>query len=323
MKEKLALYLVSTVLLTGCDDDLADLYEAESFTDVVELGEEERPGVLSDTALPEPAPAPLVATAPRQATADTGRQATEPVGRRSLRVFCSTTVKSTFGHSLERSFERSHPEVDLVLLEDRDRNCIGNVIMGNGAAAIVGVPLSPNESKHGLVAKVLGYRIVVVIVHPNNPVTSLFDGPLRKVLNGRIGSWGELGWLNYQIQPAHQVSAARSDPAARLLQMTDKAAQIAALLPNGDRVVDYVAREPRALGLATRSRLRAHKGQVRFLQINHVQPTVTNYLRGAYTFGCTFRLVHTRGRRRHLAELLTFLDGDEAKQLLELHLTLH
>ena len=276
----------------------------------------------ADTALPEPAPAPLVATLPPPAT-DTRRWATEPAQRRrSLRVFCSPTAKSTFGHGLERSFEQAHPEVDLVLLEDRDRNCIGNVIMGNGAAAIVGVPLSPTENKHGLVARVLGYRIVVVIVHPNNPVTSLFDGPLQKVLDGRIGSWGELGWLNHQIQPAYQVPAGSSDPAARLLRMTDKAAQIAALLPNGDRVVDYVAREPRALGLATRSRLRAHKGQVRFLEINDVRPTVTNYLRGAYALGCTFRLVHARDRRRQLAALLTFLDGDEARQLLELHLTL-
>jgi len=76
------------------------------------------------------------------------------------------------------------------------------------------------------------------------------------------------------------------------------------------------------LGLATRSRLRAHKGQVRFLEINDVQPTVTNYLRGAYALGCTFRLVHARDRRRQLAELVTFLEGDEARQLLGQHLTL-
>ncbi|MHC4512837.1 MAG: type 2 periplasmic-binding domain-containing protein [Planctomycetota bacterium] len=320
MREKLALCVVLTVLLTGCDDDLADLYEAGELADVVEL-EDERPAMRSDTALPEPAPAPLVATLPPAAT-DAERRATEPAQRRSLRVFCSPTAKSTFGHDLEKSFERAHPGIDLVLLEDRDRNCIGNVIMGNAPAAIVGVPLSPTENQHGLAAKVLGYRIVVAIVHRNNPVTSLFDGPLQKVLDGRIGSWGELGWLNYQIQPAYQVPTGASDPAARLLQMTDKAAQIAALLPDGDRVVDYVAREPRALGLATRSRLRAHKGQVRFLEINEVQPTVPNYLRGAYALGCTFRLVHARDRRRQLAELLTFLDGNETKQLLEQHLTL-
>ena len=49
---------------------------------------------------------------------------------------------------------------------------------------------------------------------------------------------------------------------------------------------------------------------------------MANYLRGAYPFGCIFRLVYTMDRRPELAELLRFLSGNEARQLLESHLVL-
>ena len=315
MGKKLALCVVSTVLLIGCGDDLASLYEDEGYAGTFE--QEQGPAsvlratALQDTAPPERIPAaPLVATQPPQTR------------RRSLRLLCSPSAKSLFGDILEKPFEQAYPGIDLVLLEEQDRACIGNVIMKNGAAAIVGVPLSPNENQHRLVVKVLGYYIVVAIVHRNNTVTSLFDGPLRKVLDGRIGNWGELGWQNLQIQPVYEAPVRRDDPAAKLLQMTDKAAQIAVLLPNGDRVMDYVSREPRALGLVTLTRLKSRRGGVRYLQINTVRPTVANYLRGAYPLGCTFRLVHTMDRQSELAELLRFLRGNEARRLLEPHLTL-
>jgi len=316
MRGKLALcMIVSTVFIAGCGDDLASLYEDEGYAGTLEP-ETDTASVLRgatdihDTAPERISAAPLVATQPPKTR------------QRSLRLLCSPSAKAFFCDVLEKPFEQAHPEIDLVLLEDQDRHCIGNVIMKNSSAAIVGVPLSPNENKHGLVVKVLGYHIVVAIVHRDNTITSLFDAPLRKVLDGRINNWGELGWQSLQVQPVYQTPSYRDDPAARLLRMTDKAAQVAVLLPNGNRVVDYVSREPRALGLVTFTQLKSRRGEVRYLEIDTVPPTVANYLRGAYRLGCTFRLVYTRERQRELAEFLRFLSGNEARRLLEPHLML-
>ncbi len=315
MGRKTALWLLATVMLTGCGDDLSSLYDEEGYAGTFGQGLDDASVLqgtadLQDTAVPERIPAaPLMATAP------------PPGGRLSLRLFCSPSARYLFGDDLEESFEGAHPRIDLVLLEEHDRACIGNVITQN-SAAIVGVPLSSNEIKHGLIAKVLGYRIAVVVAHPSNTVSSLFSDGLQKVLDGRINNWRDVGWQALPIQPVCEAPARRDDPAAKLLQMTGKAAEIAVLLPDGDRVLDYVSREPRALGLVAIHRYERRREDVRALEINDMRASVANYLRGAYPLGCTFRLIYTTEWQPGLAELLRFLRTSEAKRILESHLTL-
>lgn len=314
MGSKLALCVLWVASLTACGDDLGSLYEDEDYAGTFERQQDDASVLqgatgLWDTAAPQRVP---TAAQPRASR------------RRSLRLFCSPSAKHLIGDPLEGPFERAHPQTDLVLLEEQDRTCIGNVIMQNGTAAIVGVPSSANEHKHGLITKVVGYHIVVVIVHRDNNLTTLFSEPLHRILDGRINNWDQVGWQHLPIQPVQEAPSRRDDAAARLLQMTGKAAQLAVLLPSSDQVIDYVSQEPRALGLVTLAKLGSRRGKVRHIDVHTVPPTVANYLRGAYPFGCAFRLVYTQTTQRDagLVELLTFLAGNEARQLLKPHLVL-
>lgn len=316
MGRALAICLVATVGLAGCGDDLARLYQEEDPLATLEPKEDTTSVLRGDTGLGDVTPPERVPAAPLAATRPPAKR------QRTLRLLCSPSAKHLFGDALEQSFEERYPGIDLLLLEAQDRSCIGSVIMQNAVAAIVGVPLSTNEANHGLVTRILGYHIAVLVVHRDNNITSLFSNQLERVLDGRINNWSELGWQHLQIQPVFEHPSHRDDPAARLLRMTGKAADLALLLPAGHQVIDYVSRNRRSLGLVTLAQLEQHKGKVRRLEIDTVGPKLSNYLRGAYPLGCTFRIVHGGKHHPQLNELSSFLRSRKGRQVLEQHLTL-
>jgi hypothetical protein len=316
MGRALAILVVAMVWLAGCGDDLAQLYQEEDHPAILEPKEDTTSILRGDTGLGDMTPPERVPAAPLVATRPPAKR------QRILRLLCSPSAKHLFGDVLEESFEEEYPGIDLLLLEAQDRSCIGSVIMQNAVAAIVGVPLSANESNRGLVTKIIGYHIAVLVVHRDNKTTSLFSNQMEKVLDGRIHSWSEVGWQHLQIQPVFEHPSHRNDPAAKLLRMTGKAAHVALLMPDGHQVIDYVGRHRRALGLVTLAQFEQHKGKVRYLEINTVRPILSNYLRGAYPLGCTFWMVHGGKRHPQLNELSSFLRSRKGRRVLERHLTL-
>lgn len=305
-----------TALFTSRAEDLANLYRDERSPRRTEPEWDTPPLVRGDTGHRDTDPQDRIPAAPLVAT----KPPTSP--RRTFHVLCSPSAKHLFTDALEDAFEETHPGIDLEFLEAQDRSCIGSVIMQNMPAAIVGMPLSRNEQNRGLVTKIIGYHIAVLIVHRDNDLTTLFSNQLDMVLDGRISNWSELGRQHLEIQPVFEHPSHRSDPAARLLRMTGKAAQAAALLRNGDQVIHYVSREPRGLGIVSLAELESHAGQVNYLEIDTVRPNVVNYLRGAYPLGCTFWLVHARTQQREVVLLSRFLHGKSGRRVLEKRLSL-
>jgi len=225
------------------------------------------------------------------------------------------------GARLERSFERAHPGVDLVLQVDSDRNCIDHLLTGSAEVAVICTRLSRPERSRGIVAYVVGHQIVVPIVHPKNPVRAVSYGNLRDLQSGTMTSWRTVGWTDLQIQPVCRVKARRVDPADELLRVHGAAVHTAVFLTSPREILAFVGNNQAALGWVTLRDVDGNR-DVRPLQIDGVTASRQSFLRESWRIGSTFRVVARPRPGPWVRRWLDYMQGDEARRVLTRELTL-
>jgi phosphate transport system substrate-binding protein len=67
------------------------------------------------------------------------------------------------------------------------------VLSGVAAIGAISRDLTRDESAQGLVAHTIGYDVLTVVVHPDNPVSTLTRSQLRDIFSGRLVHWGQAG----------------------------------------------------------------------------------------------------------------------------------
>ena len=108
----------------------------------------------------------------------------------------------------ERSeFVGLYPQADIRIATGSSREAIRALFAADGDLAVISRELEPEEraaaTRGGL--ELEGYRFakdaLVVIVHPSNPVENLSLDDMRRIYEGRITNWSELGGPAGPIQP--------------------------------------------------------------------------------------------------------------------------
>lgn len=244
-----------------------------------------------------------------------------PKPRDILRGFCSPAAYRIVGARLERGFERAHPGVDLVLQVDGDRNCIDHLLMGSAEVAVISTRLSETERSRGVVAHVVGYQIVVPIVHPENPVRTVSYANLRDLRRGTATSWRTFGWTDLQIQPVCKVKAPGVDPPDELLRVHGAAAHTAVYLTSPREILALVGNNPAALGWVTLRDVDGNR-DVRPLQVDGVTASRHSFVRESWRIGSTFRVVAGPRPGPWARQWLDYMRGDEARRVLGRELTL-
>lgn len=121
---------------------------------------------------------------------------------------------------------------------------------------------------------------IAVIVHPDNPVSTLNSSQLRELFHGRVGSWASLGGADQQVIVYSREDG--SDTRAEFEGMvmgtrpTSPAARIA---PSSEAMVYAISQEPAAVGYVSMGWL---NDTVRPLAIEGVQPTPETVSSSAY-----------------------------------------
>jgi phosphate transport system substrate-binding protein len=222
---------------------------------------------------------------------------------------------------LERAFEDAHPNINLILHVDTDRNCVGHLLMGTADLAMIGSKLSDREKDRGLDTMVLGHRVMVPIVHPENPVHSVSYDDFEAIRSGHLTDWAKIGGKDLRIEPVCMVPPQRPDLAAKSMQFASQAANCTAFLHSHPEILGYVANNVRALGLVSKTSA-DHVRTVKTLQVDQIMPTLEFYLEGAWRFGSTFRAVHYKEPEANTQSWLEFLKSKPAQVVLKRVMTL-
>lgn len=294
------------VLVTALAGSAFALVGAPAAPDV--LGSTSRPGNAPDTgehallrtpivhadlparpaAVPAPAPAP-----PRNSAR---RSAPEPRLPDEVRVSFTPTAHRLLGPNVRASLERRGAR--LRAITESDRGALGRVERGADDVGVLTGQPAHDEPAKGLVSRVLGYHVLAVVVHEQNPLRDLPRHLLRAVLRGDATLWVHVGVDHGgRVEVASVWDEAFADAAGTVALLGERLAAGTERLDNDDDVCRFVARNPYALGLCSLAAVARNAEGVRVLSIDGVAPTLTAYASGSYPFAQPLRILARDARR--------------------------
>jgi hypothetical protein len=157
---------------------------------------------------------------------------------------------------------------------------------------------------------------LVIVVHPDNPVSSLTLGEVQAVFNGRITNWSTLGGPD---RPIHLVSRETGAGTRTLLNqrvLAEQRLDINALVVSSDEgMLTAVAADPQAIGYSMMGNS-SHTG-VKLLAIDDIPPTRNEV--GSQRYPLTVPLYYLHGSpdepEGHLRHFLAWLQSPAGQQV--------
>ncbi len=121
-----------------------------------------------------------------------------------IRISGSTTIQPFMKEVVEKYRKRRN--IDIRLTAQGSKNGIDNLLLGLSDIAMSSTQILPNQlsiaKKRGIELKsfLLGYDIIIPIVHPQNPLADISLDKLKEIFSGKIKSWSELGGTDTVIE---------------------------------------------------------------------------------------------------------------------------
>jgi hypothetical protein len=245
-------------------------------------------------AAPEPTPprAPILpASAPPAAAATAARiSARDPALPPEVRLCWTPSARAAVGGAVRAHLEAGAARVRTFL--ESERGARGRLLRGDDDLALVAGEPAAEEAAHGLVSRVLGYHVVVAVVHPDNPLRGLPRHLLRAAMVGEATDWQHVGSpVSARIGVVGAGEDAFTDQASPRVLLGDRLARGAGRLRTDAEVCAAVAADPHALGLCALAAARAAAPAVRVLEVDGVVPCAAAAAAGRYPFAAPVRIV--------------------------------
>lgn len=186
----------------------------------------------------------------------------EPI---KLHVVCPESIAPAI-RAAAATYRQMHPEVEITVLVRADALAWQALQAGDADVAVL--TWFPETPEEGAWVRTLSRDGLAIVVHPHNEVASLTITQLQDLFQGRVEDWAAWGGPG---GPPVLVSRETASGEASFFQawvMRDARTALTALLaPSTEAVLQYVSREPRAVGYVSTARL---DGRVRAVPINGV-----------------------------------------------------
>jgi phosphate transport system substrate-binding protein len=184
--------------------------------------------------------------------------------------------------------DRPHVTMRLESGLDTDR-ALEALQAGQGDLAVLS--WLPDEVK---TANRLWYRAfardaIVVITHHDNPVAGLTLEQIRRLYQGQVLSWSELGGPQIEVVPVSREQGSGARFSFEALVMGDHSVTpTAVVMPHNEGVVEYVATNPGAVGYVSTLALQS---TVNVLAVEGITPSLASVEEGQYALSRPFYLV--------------------------------
>jgi phosphate transport system substrate-binding protein len=138
----------------------------------------------------------------------------------------------------------------------------------------------PDGPPAGLQATVVARDGIALIVHPTNPITGLTLIQVHDLFFGSAFDWRAVGGPSSPVQVVSREDGSGTRATFETLVMQgERVTPTALVMPNSQAVVDYVARDPRAVGYVSMGYV---NGEVRVVAVEGLLPTPQSVSRGEY-----------------------------------------
>lgn len=243
-----------------------------------------------------------------------GRQA--PGGQ--LTLTGSSTV-APLALEIAKRYEAAHPGTRIDVQTGGSSRGIADARTGSADIGMVSRALGPDEGD--LVAHTIARDGVAVIVHADNPITTLGEDQIRAIFRGHIGDWQS---LTGTARPVTVVNKAEGRATLEVFLahfgLRNQDIRAAVVIGDNEQGIKTVAGNPGAIGyvsVGAAEHAAAHGTPIRLLALDGV-PASTDAVRdGRYALARPLSLV-TRGPAQGLAaEFIAYAGSPAVHDLVE------
>jgi phosphate transport system substrate-binding protein len=225
-----------------------------------------------------------------------------------LRYAGATTLQKFFMPEVARAFT-SETAIKINIAGGNTGPGIRALLNGEIDLAGAGRFLTEAEKSQGLVEHFLGWDVLTIVVHEENPVQSLTLDQLQMIFSGTIDNWQEVGGKDAPILVVTSPKGAGMRSAVKKLILKEKdypsREVISAIVAESDQQVSMF---PVAITALSRSMLDADR--VKPIKVNGVEPTAANIASGLYPLTKPLALM-TKGQPQ--GDLARFMDLVKSK----------
>jgi phosphate transport system substrate-binding protein len=160
--------------------------------------------------------------------------------------------------NLTDAFSHQHPNVLFHVrgggsTVGEERLLAGQVDLA-ASSLLPATPLTPTLTPSPLVRIPIGIDGLAIVVHPSNPISNVTVLQLRELYSGRLLTWSELGTNAGEVVLVSREDGSGSRQLFEERVMGDEHVSLTAVvMPTSADVVDYVAKNPQAVGYVSRA----------------------------------------------------------------------
>ncbi len=199
----------------------------------------------------------------------------------------STSMEKVIG-ALGEAFTLQNPDISFTYNPTGSGTGIQAALAGQCDIGLSSRALKDAEKESGLTETVLAYDGIAIIVHPDNPVTSLTVEQIADIYTGKITDWKDVGGAEGAIVLiGREAGSGTRDGFETITGTKDACLYRQELTATGD-VIATVSRNPNAIGYAS---LASVKKTVKALDVDGVTPSEETVKDGSYKIQRPFVLV--------------------------------
>lgn len=232
-----------------------------------------------------------------------------------LRYAGATTLQRFFMPEVSRLFTKD-TAVKVHISGGNTDPGISALLNGEVEMAGAGRLLTPEEKNKGLVEHLLGWDVLAIVVHEQNPLLNLTRDQLRGIFSGEITQWKELGGMDLPILvvTSPKGSGMRSAVQDLLLSKKDYLRReiVSAIVSASDQQVSMF---PGGITALSSSMLDA--GHVKAVTVDGVAPTAENIAAGLYPLAKPLTLVTKGEPKGDLGRFIALAKGPQGKAVLQ------
>lgn len=225
----------------------------------------------------------------------------------------STSMEKTIG-SLGEAYMLQHPEVHFTFNPTGSGSGIVAVADGRCDIGLSSRHLSETEKSRGLCETVIAYDGIAVVVHPENPLTSLTMEELAAIYTGEVTDWKELGVTAGSVVPIGREAASGTRTGFEEAVDVKEQCRYRQELTSAGDVMTSVSQNPNAIGYTS---LASVNESVKVLAVDGVFPTEESIRSNVYSVQRPFVLV-TRSEGSLSAAAGDFFDYITSEDAVEL-----
>lgn len=233
-------------------------------------------------------------------------------GKKHTITIAGSTSVMPFTEKLAEHFMVDHKDFVIDVQGGGSTAGIQAVINNTVELGMSSRPLKDAEKRLNTIT--ICYDGIVVVVHPNNPISELDLDMIRQIFSGRISNWRQLGWVDRKIDAVSREEGSGTRGAFEDLVMAGKEIDDGTMVQDSNgSVKEVVATDPYAIGYISMGLV---DKKVRPVAINGVAPSIRTIKSGRYKIVRPFLYVTNGELDTKPSRFVDYVLSQEGQQIL-------